>query len=304
MSHVPDPFPPLPSRPRLRLPLHLALLGITALTVLVTGALWEGVFDDLASLSRIPLFILAHPASLVPGIPFALSILAILASHEMGHYLACRRHGIPATLPFFIPGVPPFGTFGAVIRIRGVIPDRKALFDVAAAGPLAGFAVSFPILVWGLFHATPLPPTQAGGALYFGSPLLSMAIEKLFFGGADLNVGSVYIAGWFGMLVTSMNLFPVGQLDGGHAVYALSRPLHRLLARFTVVAVIVLVVVQTILYRTLSAYTLWCAVLLLLRDRHPRLADEVTPLDRGRRLGVALLLLLFVLSFIPVPLSV
>jgi membrane-associated protease RseP (regulator of RpoE activity) len=139
--------------------------------------------------------------------------------------------------------------------------------------------------------------------MYFGSPLLSMALEKLFFGGADLSVGSVYIAGWFGMLVTSMNLFPVGQLDGGHAVYALSGRLHRLLARSTLVAVIVLVVVQTVLYRTLSAYTLWCVVLLLMRDRHPRLADEDLPLDRGRRLGVALLLLLFVVAFIPVPLS-
>jgi membrane-associated protease RseP (regulator of RpoE activity) len=221
----------------------------------------------------------------------------------MGHYIACRRDPMPATLPFFIPGVPPFGTFGAVIRIRGVIPDRRALFDVAAAGPLAGFAVSLPILVWGLLHATPLPPAQAGGAMYFGSPLLSMALEKLFFGGADLSVGSVYIAGWFGMLVTSMNLFPVGQLDGGHAVYALSGRLHRLLARSTLVAVIVLVVVQTVLYRTLSAYTLWCVVLLLMRDRHPKLADEDLPLGRGRRLGVALLLLLFVVSFIPVPLS-
>jgi membrane-associated protease RseP (regulator of RpoE activity) len=319
MSHVPvapppfpyPPDPPAPGRwampssppPSRRLPLHLALLAMTAVTVLITGALWEGTFDDVPSLARVPLFILSHPASLASGIPFALSVLAILASHEMGHYLACRRYRIPATLPFFIPGVPPFGTFGAVIRIRGVIPDRRALFDVAAAGPLAGFAVSLPILVWGVLRATPLPAPPAAGGLVFGSPLLSTAIERLFFGGADLSVGSVYIAGWFGMLVTSMNLFPVGQLDGGHAVYALSGRVHRFLARATLLAVIALVVVQTILYRTLSAYTFWCVVLLLMRDRHPRLADELTPLDPVRRLGVALLLLIFIVSFIPVPLS-
>ncbi len=295
--------PPPGASPAPRLALHGALLLVTFSTLLVTGAMWEGAFDRVPSLSTVPLFLLLHPGVLLRGLPFAACVLAILMSHEMGHYLACRRYGIPATLPFFIPGIPPFGTFGAVIRIRGVIPDRKALFDVAAAGPLAGFAVALPVLIWGILRATPLPPSEPEGGLFFGSSLLSIALEKLFFGGADLSVGSVYVAGWFGMLVTSMNLFPVGQLDGGHAVYALSRPAHRLLARGTMLALILFVVVQTILYRTLSAYTVWCVVLLLMRDRHPRLGDEIAPLDPLRRLGVAVLLVLFVVSFIPVPLS-
>ena len=292
-----------PARRGPRLSIHLTLFGITAFTLLVTGAMWEGAFDRLSSLAMIPLFLALHPSALLSGVPFALCVLAILTSHEMGHYLACRRYGIPATLPFFLPGIPPFGTFGAVIRIRGMIPDRKALFDVAAAGPLAGFAVSLPVLIWGLFRATPLPAGSVEGGISFGSPLLVVAVEKLFFGGADLSIDSVYIAGWFGMFVTSLNLFPVGQLDGGHAVYALSRRVHRLVARGTLLAAIVFVVAQTILYTTLSAYTVWCVVLLLMRDRHPRLWDEVTPLDPARRLGVLLLLIVFVVSFIPLPLS-
>jgi membrane-associated protease RseP (regulator of RpoE activity) len=283
--------------------LHLSLFALTAVTVLVTGALWEGTFDRLPGVGAILLHILRHPSSLVPGIPFAASLLAILASHEMGHYLACRRHGIPATLPYFIPGIPPFGTFGAVIRIRGVIPNRRALFDVAAAGPIAGFVVAVPILIWGLVRAAPVSVPVSGPGIYFGSPLLSMLLERLFFGGSDLNVDSVFVAGWFGILVTSMNLFPVGQLDGGHAAYALSKKLHRNLARWTMIGMIGLVVVETALYRALSAYTLWCVVLILMRDRHPRLADEVTPLDPLRRLGVWLLLVIFILSFIPVPIS-
>ncbi|MBZ5640529.1 MAG: site-2 protease family protein [Acidobacteriia bacterium] len=282
--------------------LHLSLFAATGATLLLAGAMWEGAFDRLSSIWMIPRFVMGHPTVLVSGVPYAISILAILASHEMGHYLACRWYGIPATLPFFIPGIG-FGTFGAVIRIRGVIPDRKALFDVAAAGPLAGFSVALPILIWGLLRATPVSGGIPPGAAAFGSPLLSLAIGHFLFGGADLSIDSIYIAGWFGMLITSMNLFPVGQLDGGHAVYALSRRWHRLLARGTLVTLIALVAVQTILYRTLSAYTLWCVVLLLMRDRHPRLEDEITPLGPGRRLGLALLLLIFLICFIPVPLS-
>ncbi len=188
-----------------------------------------------------------------------------------------------------------------MIRIRGAIPDRRALFDVAAAGPLAGFCVALPLMVIGLLGARPIPRGIAEEGVEFGSPLLSAAIERLVHGDVDLAVGSIYLAGWFGMLVTSLNLFPAGQLDGGHAAYALSASLHRRLARTTIVALAALVIAQTILDRALSAYTLWCAVLIFMRDRHPPLRDELTPLDPRRRLLAAVLLLVFVLSFIPVP---
>jgi membrane-associated protease RseP (regulator of RpoE activity) len=279
------------------------LLACTAATVTFCGSLWEGAFDDAATIARLFALALSHPERLVSGLPFALCLLAILGAHEMGHYLACRRHGIPATLPFFIPGPPPFGTFGAVIRIRGVIPDRDALFDIAAAGPVAGFLAALPILISGILRARPIVAPASEPGIQLGSPIVAMLFEYLVFGDADIRVGSIYLAGWFGMLVTSMNLFPVGQLDGGHASYAWSRRLHRMTSWVTIVGVLLLVIAQTLLYGQVSMYTVWCAVLLLMRDRHPRLADETRPLGPARRLGVLVMLLMFVMSFIPVPIS-
>ncbi len=303
---TPDPGEPYPApggaRPAPDRPwVHGLLLAATALTVMFSGSLWEGAYEEAGSLIEALAIAIAQPGRLARGLPFALSVLAILGAHEMGHYLACRRHGIRATLPYFIPGPPPFGTFGAVIRIRGRIPDRRALLDVAAAGPLAGFCVALPLTGIGLLCARPIPPSLAEGGVEFGSPLVSAALERLLYGGADLAVGSVYLAGWFGMLVTSLNLFPAGQLDGGHAVYALSASLHRRMAWTTIAALFAFVVVRTILDRALSAYTLWCVILILMRDRHPRLSDEIVTLDPRRRLVAWLLLAVFLLSFIPVP---
>lgn len=293
------PWPPRRSR---RIWPHAALFGLTFFTATFSGSLWEGAFPA-ESLGGLAFRVATEPWRLAAGLPFSLALLAILLAHEFGHYLACQRYGIAATLPFFIPGPPPFGTFGAVIRIRGTIPSRRALFDIAAAGPLAGFAVAFPILLYGLLTATRVGPPLPEGGIALGSPLLVSLLEHGLRGEGDLVVGSVYVAGWFGMLVTSMNLFPVGQLDGGHAVYALSRRWHRRLSRWTLAGVAVFVVAQTWIDRTVSAYTFWCAVLFWMRDRHPRLADESRPLDPWRRAGVAILLLLFAACFIPVPLS-
>lgn len=279
--------------------LHVLLFALTALTTTIVGS----SFSEIGSLEDIA----KRPWLLLLGWPYALCLLLILGSHEMGHYLACRYYGIPATLPFFIPGLPfpafpPFGTFGAVIRIRGVIPNRKALFDVAAAGPLAGFAVALPILVAGLLQAEPIHgPVEAHGE-FLGSPLLSSLLERLLYGDAELRVGALYCAGWVGMLVTSLNLFPVGQLDGGHAVYALSRHLHRRTSRWTIAGMLAFVLYQAITLSTAPAYAVWLVVLLFMRDRHPMLAEESIPLDRGRRLVALLLLLMFLATFIPIPL--
>jgi membrane-associated protease RseP (regulator of RpoE activity) len=236
---------------------------------------------------------------------YAFWTLAILGSHEMGHYLACRYYGIPATLPFFIPGPPVLiGTFGAVIRIRGILPHRRALFDIAAAGPLAGFAVALPVLIVGLLRATPLQGALPEGGVRLGSPLISLLLEGWFYPGVtDLYVGPLYGAGWVGMLVTSLNLFPVGQLDGGHAGYALSRRLHRVLTWTTLGALASLVVYQFAVTRNVPAYFVWFLILLWMRDRHPRLSCEYDGLGTGRRALAALLLLIFLASFIPVPLS-
>jgi len=311
---LPPPLPPSPPGVRLDAPrrrrrrwrlgprVHAALMLLTLLSLAFAGGLqWEGVGIDE------PLSHWLQPQMLgrivAAGWLYALCVFAILGSHELGHYLACRLYGIPATLPFFVPGPPPLGSFGAVIRIRGIIPNRKALFDVAAAGPIAGFAVALPVLIAGLLRATPSPlPVDEPGTVYLGPPLLVALLQDRFFpAGMVLDVRSLFGAGWVGMLVTSLNLFPVGQLDGGHAAYALSRRLHRWLARVTLIGLLLLLAFQFVYLGQVPAYLLWFLILLWMRDRHPQLLDETTPLGPGRKLVAVLLAIIFLASFIPVP---
>ena len=291
--------PSAPTDPRPRLWLHVGLLIATFLTTTMAGSwIWEGTLDldaswsDLVDVSR-----LAH------GVTYASLLLLILGAHEMGHYIACRYYGVPATLPFFIPGPPMLiGTLGAVIRIRGAIPSRRALFDIAAAGPISGFLVALPILILGVASATVLPVTKDLHGLALGPPLSSWLFEHLLHGDAPLEVGSIYGAAWVGMLVTSMNLFPVGQLDGGHALFAISPRAHRIVSWATIGGLATLVLVQSVAHRTPSAYSLWLVILLGLRDRHPRLIDESEPLGPGRLALAVALAVIFVLSFVPAPL--
>lgn len=299
---IPPDFamPVAPRRPRRWL--HAVLFGATLVTATIAGSwFWEAAPDTgdagVASLFR--------PDVLVRGLPYALLLLAILGAHEMGHYLACRRYGVPASLPYFIPGIPLLvGTFGAVIRIRGPIPNRRALFDIAAAGPIAGFLVALPVLALGVARATVVPHVDDPHGMFLGPPLISSLFERLLYGDADLQVGSIYGAAWVGMLVTSMNLFPAGQLDGGHAVFAIAPRIHRVVSWVTIAAVATLVVSQTVITKRASAYTLWLGILLVLRGRHPRLVDESAPLGRGRVAVAILLALIFVATFIPVPLAI
>lgn len=280
--------------------LHAGLFLATFLTATVAGSwAWEGLFDF-----NLPLRDLLDVARLAHGLTYSSLLLLILGAHEMGHYFACRYYGVPATPPFFIPGPPMLiGTLGAVIRIRGAIPSRKALFDIAAAGPIAGFVIALPVLAVGVATATLLPVSHDPHGAALGPPLASWILEHWFFGDATIQVGSVYGAAWVGMLVTSMNLFPVGQLDGGHALFAISPKAHRPAAFATIGAVLVLVVVQSIIFRAPSAYSLWLVVLIWLRDRHPRLIDESEPLGAGRRTVGVVLAVIFILSFIVTPLT-
>lgn len=296
-----DPLLVRPFRPeRRRLWLHAGLLLATLATTTMAGSwVWEGTFDPDSTWR-----VLLDAGRLSRGLPYGLLLLLILGAHEMGHYLACRYYRVPATLPFFIPGPPMLvGTFGAVIRIRGMIPSRKALFDIAAAGPIAGFVVAMPLLIYGVATATVLPHGKELQGVGLGPPLGSWIFERLFHGGASLQVGSIYGAAWVGMLVTSMNLFPVGQLDGGHALFAISHRAHRIASFATIGAIAALVVVQSVAFRTPSAYSVWLVILLVLRDRHPRLLDESEPLGSGRVVLAIVLALIFVLAFIPTPIS-
>ena len=183
----------------------------------------------------------------VGGLAFSLPVLGILGAHELGHYLACRYYDVDATLPWFLPApLPLTGTLGAFIRLREPIPNARALFDIAVAGPLAGFVVAVPLLVAGIAASKVIPLPGDGGGLVLGDPLLFTLIERLHWGaipdGDALYVHPMGLAAWFGLLATALNLFPFGQLDGGHITYALFGRRARWLSAATIVGTVALAI--------------------------------------------------------------
>ena len=290
------PPPALRSR-RNRPLLHLGLFLATVVTTLIAGAIFHADNGILHWRE-----ILRHPALWLTGTPYSLSVLAILLAHEMGHYLACRHYGIDASLPYFVPGIPILGTFGAFIRIREQITDRKALFDIGVAGPLSGFVVAIPIFLYGMSRSRIIPASAAGETdFYLGFPALFLITAPFFFSGVPdgslLSLSPYLSAAWVGMLATSLNLLPAGQLDGGHICYAISRRLHARVSRLTLIGVILLGALH-------RAWLVWAVILLLLGDKHPPLLDERQGLSRGRIIVAAAALAIFLLSFMPVPLQI
>src|SRR6185295_324507 len=219
---------------------------------------------------------IAHPHLIAEGATFSASLLAILFSHEMGHYLACRYYKVDATLPYFIPAPPIFlaGTFGAFIKIRAAIPTRRALFDIGIAGPLAGFVVAIPIAVIGVLTVAP-PLANSGGEhlMYFTDPLLFRLIGKL--AGVTLDPNSptnpYYMAGWIGLLVTSLNLMPVGQLDGGHGTFAVfGGPAHKIIGRAVFVMVALLAVLGFWWHGSPSGFLYTVLLAVMMKVPHPQ----------------------------------
>ena len=270
---------------------HVAFFLVTAITTTIAGALWADA-DPFGSL-----------AGLEAGLPFSVAILAILLCHEFGHYLMCVRHGVDASLPYFLPAPPlliPWGTFGAFIRIRSRFGDRRALFDMGAAGPWAGFVVSVVVLVIGLrlSHVDPTPQTAG---LMFGDSLLTSFLTRTVVGAPPdvVLIHPVGIAGWFGLLITSLNLLPAGQLDGGHVLYAAVG------RRMPIVSGVLAAVLLGLALRLWTGWILWAAVIALMtRLGHPATADDATPLGTGRLVGAVSSLLLLVITFVPEPLRI
>ncbi len=281
--------------------IHLILIIVTTYTTTIAGAMLEKYGFSLSSL----FFLIKHPLSLLSGLPFALWLIFILGSHEMGHYLACRKYNVQATLPFFIPAPTIFGTAGAVIKIKGIIPDRKALFDIGVAGPLAGFFASLPPLFIGIKSSSISTDPVTEGLLFFGDSPLTLIMNYIVFSKASiiLNANSVYCAGWAGLLATTMNLFPVGQLDGGHICYALSKKFHRILSYMTIFGMAVLVIFS-ILVKGFSVWILWLFILILMGGRHPRLLNEDQQLSKGRKWFSLAILIILILCFMVDPISI
>jgi len=241
---------------------------------------------------------------LVGGWAYSATILAILGCHELGHYVACRYYDVDASLPFFLPiPITLTGTLGAFIRIREPIPYKRWLFDIGIAGPIAGFLVAVPALFIGI-ALSKVAPLQAGDGLFLGEPLLLKFAAWIFFGSLPdtqtLVLHPIGFAAWFGLLATALNLFPVGQLDGGHISYAV------LGRRSTYVTVGMIGVALALSYRSAS-WIVWTimvtGMLVAFGVRHPPVIDEDVPLDRSRKVLAVVAAVIFALCFTPAPIQ-
>jgi membrane-associated protease RseP (regulator of RpoE activity) len=277
--------------------LPLVLFFLTVFTTI-----WAGAYQAYSGTIRGPgNFLWEHPDMLWNGIPFAGTLLFILVTHELGHFVLSKIHRVPASLPLFIPGPPHFiGTFGAIIRMRGPILNRRALFDIGVAGPLAGFIVAIVALIVGLSFSTVVDRTATYG-LQLGEPLLLKFMAWLIMGSlppeADVLLHPVAFAAWFGLFVTSLNLLPIGQLDGGHVAYALWGTRQRNLAFAVLPLLIVLGFVGW------PGWFVWAFMAGIWGLGHPPVVDPHVPLGRGRMLVGWIALAVFVLTFAPVPFS-
>ena len=305
-----------PAEEGIRFVVPAILFVCTLLTTLVAGFLFHIRFVSTTSEEVVQRLqgVLNNPMELLDGLPFSVTVLVILLAHEMGHYLSCRYYGIKATLPYVIPAPPPFnpfGTFGAVIKIKSLFLNRRQLFDVGIAGPLAGFVFIVPAIIIGLQQSkifVLMGPTEQ--TLEFGEPLLFRLFAFLFFpGGSEANISLHPIgwAAWFGMLATSLNLLPIGQLDGGHVVYALfGHRGHRIISYAAfggLVGLSLFTAIQAHFSGSLPifGYLLFAFLLLCMGFRHPRPHTEFPPMDSGRFVVAIIALIIFFLTFIPVP---
>lgn len=294
---------------RRRLPLILFVL--TCVTTFLAGSHLGvqglGVFEYVVTTGTWPVGLnlswatLAEP--LLDGLVYSVCIMTILGFHEMGHYLQARRYGVPASLPFFIPmPIGPIGTLGAVIGMRPGVGDRKAIFDIGITGPLAGLVPTLIFCVVGLQQAT--HGMVSAGSQSYGDPLLLRFLAWQQFGtlpeGHDVILNPMLFAGWVGLLITSLNLIPIGQLDGGHILYALLRKKAYWVAYFLLIAAGLAVAVAAIVYR----YPVWILMIFLLfmmGPTHPPTADDNVPLGPWRIVLGWLTLAFVFIGFTPMP---
>jgi membrane-associated protease RseP (regulator of RpoE activity) len=328
-----------PTAPRVnrRVQVNVILFILTIISVMLTGV--DIPPEAVSANGSFPFLYLLQ--NLFTGWPFALSMMGILFAHEMGHYLACRYYKVPATLPYFLPAplISPLGTFGAFIAMRGIPKNKRVLFDVGVAGPIAGLIVAIPVLFIGLSlsHLGPIdhPPAGMSGMLegnsifyllskfiVFGQLLpqplstggFSQAVYwlKYFlteapipYGGMDVQLHSVALAGWAGLLVTALNLVPVGTLDGGHVAYGLFGDKARRIFPVAIGVLIALSVLPTLLTRSLGAFNfswiLWVVILFWLGNVRTQPLDDISELDAPRRALGFIMLVVFVLLFTPIP---
>lgn len=267
--------------PARQLLLHLFLLIATLVTTFLAGS---NLGFGLAS-----------------GLAFSLTLILILGAHEMGHYLMTRKWGVSATLPYFIPAPPPFiaGTFGAFIKMKSPISNRRVLLEIGAAGPIAGFVVCIPALIIGLTLSEVREPQFQFIEFSFGSSIILSLLTNLVLGAtpenADIILHPIAFAGWIGLFITALNLLPIGQLDGGHIIYALFKNNHQIISK---IAFVILIPLGYFLWQ---GWFIWAAIVAIFGFRHPPLIDELTPLtNQEKKIGL-ICIAIFVITFIPSP---
>ncbi len=282
---------------------HLILFLLTVVTTTMVGATHYAAYALDFELRTLAVSSLQFYLN---GLWYSASILAILGAHEFGHYYACRYYRVEASLPYFLPApLPLTGTLGAFIRIRSQIPGKRELFDIGIAGPIAGFVVAIPVLLIGIaLSKVSQLPANTEGFVELGEPLLFQAVSWMFFGtppdGYSINMHPMAFAAWFGMLATALNLFPIGQLDGGHISYAVFGRKSTYLTLVTVACLCGL----TFVSNSWLVWTLLTVIMLLaFGPRHPRTTDEEVPLDSTRLWLAAFALLMFALCFTPAPIE-
>jgi membrane-associated protease RseP (regulator of RpoE activity) len=242
-----------------------------------------------------------NPSMLTLGIPFSFTLLSILLAHELGHYFTCRYYGIDASYPYFIPAPTLIGTMGAFIRIKTPITTRRALFDVGISGPLAGFIVTIPALIVATLNCQAVAPESLPDTITLGNPLAITLLAKVLRPGlhpASISLQPVGCAAWVGLFATALNLLPMGQLDGGHILYAVLGERHKTVSRGLFLALVPLGVFCW------AGWMVWAVVLLVVGLRHPRVMAPPEPLDRGRKILALVATLIFLLTFVPTPFAV
>jgi membrane-associated protease RseP (regulator of RpoE activity) len=286
--------------------IHAVLLLLTVVTTTLVGAAQYASYRIESG--QLPDRIVATDY-LPGGLWYSLTILAILGAHEMGHYLMCRRHQIDATLPYFLPiPLPLTGTLGAFIKIREPFRNRRALFDIGVAGPIAGFVVLIPLLFLGTAMSPaatpPSDPTEGRVVIQLGEPLLFQFAEWVIWGNVNrdwINLHPMAFGAWFGLIATALNLMPFGQLDGGHVSYAVLGRRSTLVSLVTVSAALGLTFVSSSWY---AAAGLMVLMLVVFGPRHPRVVDEYEELGRPRLITAVFAAVIFILCFTPAPIEI
>jgi len=300
---------PRPLNPRL----NVILLVLTILSTLFVGMDYgpnSALENELRRNPDIFNVVIQNPALLLGGLPYALTLLGILGIHEMGHYVLGRIHKAAVTLPYFIPMPFGLGTMGAVILLRSPIKNRRQLFDIGVAGPLAGLAIAIPLLIVGLatspveFISNPSPGSQEGNSILYLLFKLLIHGRILPGGGYDVILNAIAFPAWFGLLITALNLLPIGSLDGGHVTYSLFGRTQWRIARVAWFIMIAVGIILAIVFgQGFNVWLLWAFLIQIFGMMHPPPLDDITPLDPKRRALGLFTMILFVMLIVPIPFS-